>query len=166
MSQWGKITLWDAAADGNIELVKTRLANTWSKINSQDPQGKTALMEASRWGHLVVVQFLFENGADATIPNKDGSTALHVAAQNGHDSVVDYLVKTAKVNMNAQDNQLDTPLGLAAGARKVSTVSLLLSLGADRKIKNRNQRSPADLAGNPDVAALFKEDAHPSHTKY
>lgn len=48
MSQWGRITLWDAAADGNVDLVKRRLKMELSKINAQDSQGKTALHEASR----------------------------------------------------------------------------------------------------------------------
>jgi len=91
-TQWGKITLWDAAADGNLELCKQRLSSSWTKVNAQDAQGKTALHEATRYGHIEVVKFLISKGGDPKVTTVDGTTALQLAAQNGHDSLVKYLV--------------------------------------------------------------------------
>jgi ankyrin repeat protein len=75
-----------------------------TKINAQDAQGKTALHEASRWGHLEVVcvgvacvpsvaiflrvkhltlavvqvKFLISKGADPTLKTTEGTTILHL----------------------------------------------------------------------------------------
>jgi len=166
MSQWGQITLWDAAADGDLEMCKKRLANTWTKIDAQDAQGKTALHEACRWGHLDVVTYLIEKGAKPDLVTKEGTTVLHLAALNGHDAVVEYLINNEKVNINAQDKYGDTPLMAASGGGKISTVALLLKLGADRTILNLNRRTAQELASNAHVADQFKERAFMSYTKY
>ena len=47
-AQWGKITLWDAAADGDLEQCKLRMKSATTHVNGKDAQGKTALHEASR----------------------------------------------------------------------------------------------------------------------
>eukprot|EP01114_Cavostelium_apophysatum_P023742 TRINITY_DN9048_c0_g1_i1.p1 TRINITY_DN9048_c0_g1~~TRINITY_DN9048_c0_g1_i1.p1 ORF type:complete len:167 (-),score=26.23 TRINITY_DN9048_c0_g1_i1:7-507(-) len=166
MSQWGKITLWDAAADGNLEQVKARLSSVGSKINAQDTQGKTALHEAARWGHLNVIQYLIEQKADPNLKTKEGTSVLHLAALNGHNHVVEYLVKEVKFNINARDNYGDTPLITASGSGKAATVRLLLQLGADRTSVNNNKKTARDLAANADVADAFNEATYVSPTKY
>jgi len=166
MSQWGQITLWDAAADGNLELCKKRLANSWTKINAQDAHGKTAMHEACRWGHLEVVKYLVSKNADPKLTTKEGTTVLHLAALNGHDLLVEYLVKELKLNINAQDKFGDSPLMTASGSGKISTVRLLIDLGADITIKNQNKRNAEELAANTDITAIFTESKHISFTKY
>jgi ankyrin repeat protein len=54
-SPWGRISIWDAAADGNLEKVKDKLDTGMNLVDGQDANGKTPLMEAARWGHLTVV---------------------------------------------------------------------------------------------------------------
>ena len=52
----------------------------------------TALMKASIGGHLEVVQFLCENGADLRLRNSQKQSAIYFAAAGGHLPVVEYLV--------------------------------------------------------------------------
>ena len=56
---------------------------------SQD--NDTALMKAAAAGHLKVVQFLVENGADVFLKNVQDQNALIFAAAAGHLDVVEYL---------------------------------------------------------------------------
>jgi hypothetical protein len=89
------------------------------------------------------VQLAVELGGDVTAANQDGLTALHGAAANGADAVVQFLVqKGAKIDV--RDKYQQTPLSIAAGERlpwipygeelgeiiQPSTRDLLLKLGA------------------------------------
>lgn len=74
---------------------------------------------------------------------------------NGQDKVVEYFIKDIKIPVDNQDKAGDTPLMLAAGNGRVSTVRLLLSLGANPNLKNRNNRSAIDLCSNAHVSAVF-----------
>lgn len=164
-TQWGKATLWDAAADGDLEMCKLRMKSSLTKINAQDAQGKSALHEAARWGHRHVAEYLLEQGAQIDIATVEGSTPLHLAARFGQDDVVQFLVSKG-ADVNAQDKDKDTPLTLASGAGKVSTVRLLLSLGADMDHRNAIGRTAQDLAKDPATAEIFTEGKYQSPTHY
>ena len=156
-SQWGKITLFDAAADGNLEKCKERLSSSWSKVNAQDVQGRTAIHEASRWGHLEVVKFLVSKDGNPKIVDQNGSLALHLAATGGHDDVVSYFINELKIDINSIDKSKNTPLHLAAGAGKVSTVQLLLKLGSNTSLVNASNRVPKDCSMNVETNDVFNE---------
>mmetsp|Transcript_29345 Transcript_29345/g.73861 ORF Transcript_29345/g.73861 Transcript_29345/m.73861 type:complete len:167 (+) Transcript_29345:87-587(+) len=163
MSQWGKITLWDAAADGDLAMCKKRMESSFTKVNATDPQGKTALHEASRWGHADVIEFLVENGADLSMQADEGTTALHLAAEYGHTDAIRSLVKLG-ADVNCVDWNEDTPLMSAAGRKQVDAVKVLLELGADITLKNQQKKGALDLAGNSDVLAALKGPTHVSPT--
>ena len=74
------------------EAVKALVGNCFS-VNAQDSYGNTALIAAAGNGHLDLVDFLIEQGADQNIKNNDGETALIVAATNNHDDVMDFLIE-------------------------------------------------------------------------
>lgn len=164
-SQWGKISLWDAAADGNLELCKTRMKSATTHVNGKDAQGKTALHEAARWGHVHVVEYLVSQGADIHATTVEGSTPLHLAARFGQDNVVEWLVGHG-ADINCQDVYKDTPLIAASGAGKVSTCGLLLSLGADKSIKNEQGRDALGTAKDTDTTAVLTDDKYDSPTRY
>jgi ankyrin repeat protein len=54
-------------------------------------EGFTALMTAAAEGQLEVVRLLLERGADPTLVDTDGDTALSFARQNGHTMVAQLL---------------------------------------------------------------------------
>src|SRR5688500_17298253 len=62
-------------------------------INYVNHQGVNALHMAVYWGHLEIVKYLVEKGANINyvIP-KNGNTALLTAASCGHLEVVKYLI--------------------------------------------------------------------------
>ena len=59
-------------------------------VNSY-PDGATPLHYAAANGHLEVVKYLVEKGADVKRANENGLTAEEWARQKGHLDVVEYL---------------------------------------------------------------------------
>lgn len=52
-------------------------------VQAQDYDGNTPLIWASRGGHRECVHRLLDHGAETTIPDENGNTALHFACQVG-----------------------------------------------------------------------------------
>lgn len=76
----GKTNLWWAAFHGNLDEVN-RLIKRGENVNAVDNNGESPLVAALVKGHYQVVQTLLKNGADRSIRNKDGKTALEVTRQ-------------------------------------------------------------------------------------
>jgi len=53
-----------AAWDGDLKRVKKILSGGNVDVNEKDKYGNTALIRASKWGHIEVVKYLLENGAN------------------------------------------------------------------------------------------------------
>jgi len=62
----------------------------------------TPLHNASRYGHLSVVEYLVNQKADINAKTNYNMTPLHYASQDGHLSVVEYLVNH-KADINAKE---------------------------------------------------------------
>ena len=61
--------------------------------NVRDDYGWTALMWASSYDNLEVVQELIKAGADVDIQDNKGKTALSYAKMNGNQEIIDILKK-------------------------------------------------------------------------
>ena len=58
-------------------------------INAQEPPfGETAMMRAAKLGNLEMVDFLLSYGADKTLQDNEGKTALDHAIEGGHTDIV------------------------------------------------------------------------------
>mmetsp|Transcript_22989 Transcript_22989/g.50123 ORF Transcript_22989/g.50123 Transcript_22989/m.50123 type:complete len:433 (+) Transcript_22989:841-2139(+) len=76
----------DWAAEGQVELLKEVFDVDPSLIHWNDENGWTPLHEAARWGHVDLVNYLIENGADINHLTQGGSSPLHVAKiEQGED---------------------------------------------------------------------------------
>jgi ankyrin len=131
------------------------LANAGADPKVKTKNGSTALMLAAgvsrgqdftdedKPAALEAVRIALELGADINAANEDGLTAMHGAAANGANGVVQLLAEKG-ANLNPRDKYQQTPLSAAAGERlpwipngdelgeimQPSTRDLLLKLGA------------------------------------
>jgi ankyrin repeat protein len=85
-----------AANWGFAFLVKARLAEDPTLVNIMD--GRTSpLHEAARNNHVEIVRLLLDAGANPSLTNGDGKTALELATEQGHAAVV-AMLREAKRN--------------------------------------------------------------------
>nr|XP_045619132.1 poly [ADP-ribose] polymerase tankyrase-1-like [Procambarus clarkii] len=96
---------------GHTEVVKKLLEH------SVDPRAVAAGREGVHWaafgGHVTVLRLLKERGCDVTAASTpDGSTPLHLAADNGNLDATRWLVEQG-AQIDAKDNNGNTPSDLA-----------------------------------------------------
>lgn len=78
-------------------------------INAVDNDGKTVLMYAAEARVPDFCRFLIKSGADVGAKDKNGRSVLHYAAKKCADDVLKLLTEEYGANMNAPDNDGDTP---------------------------------------------------------
>jgi len=109
----GWTPLMIAAAEGHAETVSA-LVEGGANVNATNALGRTALMFASSYGFLAIVQDLLDHRADANVVPKDttGWTALIAAARNGHLEVTRVLLDHG-ADVSVKDKQGKTALAWA-----------------------------------------------------
>ncbi|MFC1795296.1 ankyrin repeat domain-containing protein, partial [Planctomycetota bacterium] len=122
-------TLYEAAADGDIALVKS-LISSGADVNTPNIWGWTPLYIASGIGYEDIVNFLIAKGADIDAPNRPGETPLHFAFRNGHKDIAELLIENGADFSSAAKNGI-TPLHTVAEQGHIGLVKLLIDKGAD-----------------------------------
>lgn len=96
-----------AARSGNLKLLKDRIALGGS-VNVYDPKHGSALIAAINSGHIDVVSYLIENGADVNYEHHDGIGPLEVALRHPIPEIVKLLVWSgAKLKKKTRDYYAD-----------------------------------------------------------
>jgi len=90
----------------------------------------------ARWGDLGACQsgIVSADQADSVDPG-NGNRCIHIAAQNGHDAVVQHLIDI-KADMDAQNDGGQTALHMAVGFGLRPAAEVLLASGANRQLVN------------------------------
>ena len=123
-SQLFKIYARSTAAVGKIE----ELLDAGADIDALDVDGESILIKMSNACNLAAVEFLMDRGANLLIADKDGWTALHFAAHNGHKLVLECLLKNnPKEQLLLKDKLGGSALHLAASKGHTSAVEFLLN---------------------------------------
>jgi len=79
--------LMDSSFEGNVEITKL-LIQAGAEINTQDKDGKSALIYAAREGHTKVVELLLISGANKDLKDKNAHSALDYAFKNNFNDIV------------------------------------------------------------------------------
>ncbi|MBM9577110.1 ankyrin repeat domain-containing protein [Leptospira sp. 201903070] len=143
--------LFEAAALGNLEETKRLILEFPKEINVLSKDGWSALHLASYFGHLEIVRFLIEAGADLNLTSKSkmsyGNTALHSAIATGRKEIVELLLeKGADANAIQEPGKI-TPLHLAASRPgSIAIIHILLKKGADKTSRSEEEQTPYAIA--------------------
>jgi ankyrin repeat protein len=102
---------------------------------SEDKDGNMLLHNASRHGHLDLVEMLLEGSTDANMQNAEeqtvrGWTPLHTAAQNGHLDTVQ-LLPDHGIGVQVRNGNHETPLILASMGGHVEIMDEVLGCRLD-----------------------------------
>ena len=125
---------YHASSKGQLAVV-SYLLEKGSLKDMLDVEASCGLHAAAKFGHVEIVKFLVERGADVDQLTYDGPdhnkyTPLHVAAIAGRLSVVEYLVAHGATIDIECTGWLRTPLMEAAGYGSLSIVQFLIEKGA------------------------------------
>jgi ankyrin repeat protein len=126
------------------------------------------LIEATRSANVQAVSRLISEGVDVIQVTGDGMTALHLAAQLGHVSILELLLTAgAEIDPITRIGNY-TPLHIASGKAEDSIVKKLLASGADvTAVSNSSSVTALHLAaqvvgGAESVKALLAYGANPN----
>ena len=89
-----------AASGGHVEVLQLLLEH-YAYIDAESPNGSTPLMMAAMYGSSAAVLTLLEAGADPTIKNAQGLTALDFAGKVQHQESLDYISRAIRARAPA-----------------------------------------------------------------
>jgi uncharacterized protein len=102
-NRYGGVAIIPAAERGHVDVVRELLERTDIAVNHVNDLGWTALLEAVILGdggpaHVEIVRLLLQHGADPSLADRDGVTALEHARRKGHDEMVALLEAPSHVS--------------------------------------------------------------------
>lgn len=130
--------------------------------------------QAARDGDVKRVKELLAEGAIPDVQDENGKTPLHVAAERGHENVVNLLLFSHQLprsfptdkqpkpaNPNIKDNDGKIPLHCAAAGGHNQIVVLLLSRSVDSNVQDNYGSTPLHYAvegGHMEVIVYLLEE--------
>ena len=133
----------DAAGEGDMVKVKALISENPDLVSAVNERGSTPLHSAAFGGHLEVVEFLLEKGAEIEAVNGGGFTPLHLATFAGHREVVELLLDQG-ANINALNEAMGASVldfaftrDLQGGTLEIAP--LLIDKGAEFDVNKKNR---------------------------
>uniref|UniRef100_A0A8C1V0J5 Euchromatic histone-lysine N-methyltransferase 1a n=1 Tax=Cyprinus carpio TaxID=7962 RepID=A0A8C1V0J5_CYPCA len=137
-SEKRKTPLHCAAEEGHKEICHI-LLQAGANLDICDAEQRTPLMYACENNHLETVKYLLKAGASTGHKDMRGSTCLHLAARGGHTGVLQYLVSMPSIDINCKDDGGWAPLTWATENKNLEQVKMLISVGADVQIRDKEE---------------------------
>uniref|UniRef100_A0A0N4ZIT7 glutaminase n=1 Tax=Parastrongyloides trichosuri TaxID=131310 RepID=A0A0N4ZIT7_PARTI len=97
------------------------------RVGNKDTDLVVSLLFAAKNGEIQTVRRLYLQGANLNMSDYDGRTALHLAACEGHPTLVRFLLTVGKVNYAPQDRWGKTPYDEAKAFGKEECAKILHS---------------------------------------
>ena len=150
-----KTPLHIAAMEGKSEAVSAMLMQkAHSRVKDMD--GCTPLHYAAANGYTKVAADLLSSVKNKNVDDKNvwRRTPLHMASEQGHDSLIELLLQSG-AKINPMDNNKDTPLHCASRSGHIRCVQRLVSCAQGEKANlqatNNVQKTPLQVAESKDT---------------
>ena len=90
---FGSSALMCSSSHGHLDALRVLCRYPNVDINLLSRFGQTALMKAAQAGKAESIKILIDHGARVDVRNKQGKSAIDIAAEKGHSHVVELLSK-------------------------------------------------------------------------
>ncbi|MBI3368603.1 MAG: ankyrin repeat domain-containing protein [Burkholderiales bacterium] len=150
-SEQGQTALYLSVRDGSPKVIQALLDSPALQIDAPNAAGETPLMMAALRGRTEWVQTLLDRGAKTALP---GWNPLHYAATGEQGEPAVRLLLDRGAAIDARSPNGSTALMMAARYGSEASVKLLLARGADPRLRNQREMSPADFARSAGRDAL------------
>ena len=148
----GRTALYHAVMEPwNYRTVRCLIENG-ANVNATTNDNCTPLMIASEYDELRAINLLIKHGANVELQDKDGETALFHAVTSFSTC---YTLETIRVlvengaDVNASRNDNCTPLMKAANGCELDMVTILIEIGADVDLQDKNGDTALHYAVRP-----------------
>ena len=147
---------------GDVSTVRTLLAAPGIDVEAEEAQqGLTPLMVAAQSGKRDVALLLLEADSNPHHTSLSGLTAVHFAAQEGHDNVLSALLQPSFGGLPAlppasSNATVPSALHLACHGGHSDAVRLLLTAGVDTCTIDANHDTPFHVAVRADLAPVVQ----------
>jgi len=149
--------IYEAAFDGNVDVMRTQLDPRSDLLNAKDFLGLTPLHRAAQGGQGTAEELLLAKGANINSTDQNGNTPLHWAVFMGQSKVVETLIEH-KPDLNAKGAGEKSPLDLAVQQGFVTIAEMLLKAGAGPNVATSFGVTPLQIAvelGNVEAMKLL-----------
>lgn len=147
-------TALDWAMEGGDERTINLLLKGDKKFTRLDTLNLQSLHFSARIGDLNMVKDLHRKGSSLEMRDGKGQTVLFHAVKGGQQSIVKWLLKEGKANVQAIDKEGFTPLHIAAQVADEKLVLLLIKHGANVNALSNMHLTPLHMIAVPSTDAL------------
>jgi ankyrin repeat protein len=129
-----------------IDVIERFLSVT--NLHLTDSQDATLLHAACHSGNLSAVEFFVGKELSLTALTKRNETLIHYAVSSGNVTLIQWLIDTKQIDINAKDQSGETALHQATRKSNRDVIELLIRNGADRTIKTNEDLRASEIASN------------------
>ena len=143
--------------EDDLEEIQKFLSQHVSWIDSQDNVfGNSPLIIAAKNGKLETLKHLLHLAVNVGLKSKEGKTAYHTAAEEGHLDVLKELVMHNDSLLNEKDDMNRTALYFAVNNNHVSIVKYLLTRKVDVSLKSKDNDTVFEVAARNGYVDVLK----------